>query len=659
MPSSASIFDDWRVRQAFDEGYRAVLGPSALAVSLPPWALLFAGFAGHYRRLIALPRRTRRAMSHRWRCTLPAIALWLALGQAPAWAEVIDVTPGTPPVIKADGRCSLAEAIVNANRDRRAHLDCVAGAGADTIVLPANSVHRLNAAQELPRVDSRIAIQGRRSSVRRNTVVESYLPLLRVGATGDLTLDKLTISGATSADVAGGHGIWNDGGTVTLVDSRVEDANTGIVNSGGTMVLRRSVVTGSGLTQDIGEGGGGAIGNYGGTLVLTDSTVTGNSSVFGPGGIFNSGVATIVDSRISDNFISYEGVGGGIENRGTLVLMGSTVSGNTADIGAGITTTGRATLIDSTISGNRITGVYSYGGAGILAAGTTTIDNCTVSGNRGDLGSGLYLVGGALTLTHSTVTGNSAEYAGGGVYVTSGRFTARRSIIAGNSADYSPAGREVRVGHYAERVEVVVDDHNVFGHDGDAGVSGFVPGSTDIVPGRPLSGILLPLADNGGGTRTHALAIGSPALDASPYDARCPRTDQRGNPRPRGPACDVGAFEGVAVRCNGLVTTMVGTVGPDRLTGTSGRDVIGGLSGDDEISGLGGDDIVCGGLGADLLRGGPGRDLLFGEPGNDRLFGDGGDDALVGGTDRDLCDGGAHAASGDTAATCETVRNVP
>jgi Ca2+-binding RTX toxin-like protein len=183
--------------------------------------------------------------------------------------------------------------------------------------------------------------------------------------------------------------------------------------------------------------------------------------------------------------------------------------------------------------------------------------------------------------------------------------------------------------------------------------------STDIVPGKPLNGILLPLADNGGGTRTHALAIGSPALDASPSDATCPRHDQRGNPRPRGPACDVGAFEGVAVTCNGLVTTMVGTILDDRLTGTSGRDVISGLSGDDTIAGLGGNDVICGGGGADLVRGGPGRDLLFGEPGNDRLFGDAGDDVLVGGAGQDVCDGGGQAGAGDTAATCEVVRSVP
>ena len=167
------------------------------------------------------------------------------------------------------------------------------------------------------------------------------------------------------------------------------------------------------------------------------------------------------------------------------------------------------------------------------------------------------------------------------------------------------------------------NDFNLFGREGDAGVAGFTPGSTDIVPNEPIGGILLPLADNGGDTdtRTHALAMGSPALDASPDDATCPAVDQRGSPRPRGPACDIGSFEGAAVLCNGRVTTMVGTDGPDELTGTAGADVISGLNGDDDIAGLGGNDLICAGGGADSVFGSSGNDVLFGQGGNDRLFG--------------------------------------
>jgi len=52
---------------------------------------------------------------------------------------------------------------------------------------------------------------------------------------------------------------------------------------------------------------------------------------------------------------------------------------------------------------------------------------------------------------------------------------------------------------------------------------------------------LAALADNGGPTRTHALAGSSPAVDAA---TECDVTvDQRYVSRPQGAACDIGAFE--------------------------------------------------------------------------------------------------------------------
>ena len=61
--------------------------------------------------------------------------------------------------------------------------------------------------------------------------------------------------------------------------------------------------------------------------------------------------------------------------------------------------------------------------------------------------------------------------------------------------------------------------------------------------------LLGPLQDNGGPTMTHAFLSGSVAIDWIP-EADCVdadglplATDQRGEPRPGGTMCDVGAFE--------------------------------------------------------------------------------------------------------------------
>ena len=82
---------------------------------------------------------------------------------------------------------------------------------------------------------------------------------------------------------------------------------------------------------------------------------------------------------------------------------------------------------------------------------------------------------------------------------------------------------------------------------GTAGTN-FAPGPTDIVPGPAvaLGKILGGLEDNGGPTKTRALKLGSPAVNAVPSsDPACTGTDQRGvtRPQPPGSDCDIGAFE--------------------------------------------------------------------------------------------------------------------
>ncbi|MGH8532075.1 MAG: choice-of-anchor Q domain-containing protein, partial [Gammaproteobacteria bacterium] len=371
------------------------------------------------------------------------------------------------------------------------------------------------------------------------------------------------------------------------------------VASSGDLTLHSTTVSG-------GRSGyyyGGGVYNTG-TLTLTNSTVSGND---GGGGVFNSGTLTLTHSTVSGN----SGYGGGVFNSGTLTLANSTVSGNRSEFDSGIHNSGTLTLINSTVSGNRS---YACG----HCDGTGGIDNR-----------------GTLTLTNSTVSGNSGTY-GGGVYNDGGTLTLARTLISGN--------RECYFGCSPSEVEnfggtIVANNHNLFGQGGDAGVVGFSPGPTDIVPNAPLGAIRKPLADNGGPTRTHALPAGSPAIGQSPANSGCRPTDQRGVTRPQGAACDIGAFEkGPPVRCGGRIARIIGTVGKDRLTGTPGRDVIHGLAGRDTIDGLEGNDIICGGTG------------------NDILFGGNGADALNGGSGTDICRGGSGA---DTGVSCDTEISIP
>ena len=91
--------------------------------------------------------------------------------------------------------------------------------------------------------------------------------------------------------------------------------------------------------------------------------------------------------------------------------------------------------------------------------------------------------------------------------------------------------------------------------------------------------------------------------------------------------------------CAGLVPTIVGTDGPDRLVGTNKADVILAGAGNDVIIGKNGKDIICAGTGDDTVHGGNGIDLIRGGPGNDTLNGDNGDDEILGDTGSDTING--------------------
>ena len=496
-----------------------------------------------------------------------------------------------------------------------------------------------------------------------------------MGASGDLTLNETTISGTPNNVLYyPSNGILNEAGLVTLNESSVIDIDaTGIANAGGTMTLNDSTVSGNGgWTYYTNERGGGIRNTGGGTLTLNNTSVLHNTVYAFGAGLYNNENSTLVliDSVVSDNEISYGGAGGGIWNRGNLSVIGSTVSANGgADVGGGIANSlgGVATVLRSTVSGNHAGAARYANGGGLDNYGSLRIINSTVSGNTGGKGAGVYNHGPTLVISNSTVTGNLANDEGGGVYMYSGTATLKRSIVSGNLEALNPRhtvtpGPEVHARQadaFVPGAVVTADDYNVFGHSGDAGVLGFAPGASDIVPTVSIDAILLPLADNGGFSPTHALAIGSPALDAAPNDAGCLNFDERQNPRPQGASCDIGAFEGSAVMCHGLVTTMVGTVRRDDMKGTPGPDVIAGLGGNDSIGGLDGDDVICGGSGADRLFGGAGNDRLFGQGGNDELFGNRDDDTLNGGGGNDSCDGGINGSGGDTATACETVEGVP
>lgn len=300
---------------------------------------------------------------------------------------------------------------------------------------------------------------------------------------------------------------------------------------------------------------GGAIRNSG-VLTVSHSVISGNWALRGGAIFVRNGALTVDSSMLKGNLA---GSGGGIANRdGTITLMNSVVFSNTARFGSGIESIrGTVSVADSTFMDNLAifgdgAAVYNFdslltiekslfngnvaegnGGAIVNDDGTVVVTDSTFSGNSAGFSGGSIYNDDTLTVTHSTFSGNSADMDGGAIYTTrgfhntDGKMTVSNSILAN-----SLSGGDCTIYDNGGAITVTVNDGgNNIVEDNSCGFTG---GSDPL---------LAPLQDNGGPTWTHALLLGSPAIDAGNSSEP---TDQRGIVRPQGNHPDIGAFEAIS-----------------------------------------------------------------------------------------------------------------
>jgi hypothetical protein len=170
--------------------------------------------------------------------------------------------------------------------------------------------------------------------------------------------------------------------------------------------------------------------------------------------------------------------------------------------------------------------------------------NSTISNNTAAFdGGGVANNGDAAQFFHTTIAGNLADSAAAGGYVGGG-ISNGGPLQLWNSllADNYNAGT---LSDCYSGTPLTSEDYNYFQTANACTINGVT--THNIIGGDPL---LASLADNGGATQTRALLAGSPAIDQIPM-ALCrdqfgaaPVPDQRGVPRPVGPLCDIGAYEG-------------------------------------------------------------------------------------------------------------------
>jgi hypothetical protein len=408
---------------------------------------------------------------------------------------------------------------------------------------------------------------------------------------GDSGVASVTVTNSTVASnpsetgVENTSGIYNDGtasissGIATLIfsDSSVVGSSSfghgGIFNDGNggsaIVTINHSSFSGSagiGL-ENMGLGGnatvnnstfshnfGGGVGNRFGTVTLNSSTLSENGTGLGSGGVGNvGGSATLNKSTVSGN--SYNGI---YNDCASLTLNESSVSGSVPNFqGSGIYSTcdrmgesSAVVLTDSIVNDNSHTGIFNYGAKGGTAI--FTLINSTVSGN---LGLGIYTSGvgegsGLLILQNSTLSGNSTCSGCGAGGIQNISLYGGSSTVEVTNTIFNTGAVGVNLGSIGTFIShgynLSSDDA---GGDGSTGPGGLLNGPGDIRNTDPLLGSL---KNNGGPTKTHALLLGSPAINAGDpnFDANIffpPLLyDQRNGPgslRVVNGRIDIGAYE--------------------------------------------------------------------------------------------------------------------
>jgi CSLREA domain-containing protein len=370
----------------------------------------------------------------------------------------------------------------------------------------------------------------------------------------DLAITRSTLSGNTGSSGAGLYQSASGGtGSATVSDSSFT-GNTatnnggGIMSQGKYMTVTNSTVSGNTATN---WGGGiAAAAKYG--VDIKGSTVTGNTGGTGGGLGLSVGSIKYAAARVTDTTISgNQGIhGAGVEIDGVsagskVILNRSTLSDNHGgdnSFGGGLlidyTTTGSIQLLDSTVSGNSATA-----GGGVSIGSD---HNVQLIGSYNDRS-------GSIDFDNSTIAGNTAAAHGGGIYLSdydSGSPSAKKSASAGITSTIVAGNTAGGAAQDLDRI-----DESTAG--GFAGAFSLIraPGDAPLTQHSVLIGVdpqLGALADHGGATKTMLPAGTSPVLDQG-RSAEKVTVDQRGldrvvdtglpNAADGGDGTDIGAVE--------------------------------------------------------------------------------------------------------------------
>ena len=384
----------------------------------------------------------------------------------------------------------------------------------------------VNTTSDAPPVDGECSGNPGDCSLRQAVDVAQSGDIIQLGAnTYGLTLgtdieiaQSLTIegSGAPSTSIDGSK---NSGTNLFGATARILRTD-----AGATVTIENLTLTGGDDGTDevtcnacntVSLNGGGALWNDGATVNIDDVAFTNN-----PGGPVGGGVST---------------------SGGTVNLTDVSFTGDQAAIGGALFTHYGTVNGNGVTFENDATGCCNLG-AVYLLGGTVSFTNTTVVGSGGpsSIGGGIHNGGASLTLTNDTLSGNIR----GQLETDSGASTTVENTIIANGFSegdgncVAPGKQDDATQNGTSGPAITTD----LGHNVDQDGSCNLHGTGDSSKVDPK---LAPIADNTGPTRTQALLAGSPGM-GDPSSSDCPSYDQRGRQRPDG-SCDIGAFEAVQI----------------------------------------------------------------------------------------------------------------
>jgi len=252
----------------------------------------------------------------------------------------------------ANGMLSLRQAVLDAN----------ARTTADTIVVPAGTYNLI--LPEPGAVGGGLEINASGTAALTisgagagTTIIDGggHNRIFDINLFGPVSIAGVTMQDGNAGILGHGGAVWSQYATLSVSNSTLS-GNTAW--GGGAIAGSRSLTVSncsfSGNTTTPHGGLGGAI-NAIGTLAVSNCTFTDNDAFQFGGAIYSSGAATISSSSFSGNSAIYGGGGGGaiVNAGGTMTLSNCTLSGNSASgSGGGIHNSGTLVIRGSTISGN-------------------------------------------------------------------------------------------------------------------------------------------------------------------------------------------------------------------------------------------------------------------------------------------------------------------